>query len=84
MPKPGPKPGKRGYSLQESDYSTSYQQEYVRCHKPQCRRCATGPGHGPYWYAYHYSPAAKRRIKTYLGRELGPPSPGAAGSNVPP
>ena len=27
----------------------TYQLKYVRCGKPRCR-CATGLGHGPYWY----------------------------------
>ena len=30
----------------------TYQQKYTRCNKPGCRRCAEGPGHGPYWYAF--------------------------------
>lgn len=70
MSKPGPKPGKSPYALQESDYTTTYQEEYIRCGKPNCRKCANGEGHGPYWYAYHYSPTLKRRIKTYLGKTL--------------
>ena len=77
MTKPGPKLGKPRATLQESDYSTSYQQEYVRCRKPRCVPCTTGPGHGPYWYSYHYSPTVQRRIKTYLGPEIGPRAPGA-------
>ncbi|HEY8284660.1 MAG TPA: BTAD domain-containing putative transcriptional regulator [Chloroflexota bacterium] len=28
-----------------------YRSKYTRCHKPNCRRCLEGPGHGPYWYA---------------------------------
>jgi hypothetical protein len=69
MSKPGPKSGKTPYSVQEEDYATTYQQEYARCGKPNCRTCATGPGHGPYWYSYHYSPTRRRRIKTYIGKE---------------
>ena len=33
--------------------SVTYRQQYTRCGKPACVRCAPGsPGHGPYWYAY--------------------------------
>ena len=27
-----------------------YREQYRRCGKANCRRCAEGPGHGPYWY----------------------------------
>ncbi|MGH2346925.1 MAG: DUF6788 family protein, partial [Chloroflexota bacterium] len=27
-----------------------YREQYRRCGKDNCRRCAEGPGHGPYWY----------------------------------
>lgn len=73
MPKPGPKPGQSPYNQQEEDYTTTYSREWVRCGKANCKRCKDGgPGHGPYWYAYHYSPTAKRRIKTYLGKDAPP------------
>ncbi len=26
--------------------------EMVKCGKERCRKCAEGPGHGPYWYLY--------------------------------
>src|SRR5438309_6356636 len=26
--------------------------EMVKCGKDRCRKCATGPAHGPYWYLY--------------------------------
>ena len=68
MSKPGPKPGRSAYSLQDADYTTTYQQEYVHCGKPGCH-CATGAGHGPYWYAYAWSTARRRRVKTYCGKE---------------
>lgn len=41
-------------------------QEYVRCSKPTCSRCRTGPAHGPYSYAYWH--AAGTLHKRYLGR----------------
>lgn len=69
MTKPGPKPGQSPYNQKESDYTTTYQQEYIKCGKPNCKTCTAGQGHGPYWYAYHYSPTAKRRIKKYIGKE---------------
>jgi hypothetical protein len=74
MPKPGPKPRRSPYSLQQCDYTTTYTQEYVKCGKPACPHCTGGArGHGPYWYAYRYSPARKRRLKWYLGK-AGPPT----------
>lgn len=66
--KPGPK--ENSYGATEEDYATHYAQEYRKCGKPNCKRCANGgPGHGPYWFSYHYSPALQRRVKTYLGKE---------------
>jgi hypothetical protein len=44
----------------------TYQQEYVRCGKPTCTRCCSGPGHGPYWYAYWRE--GGRLHKRYLGK----------------
>jgi hypothetical protein len=76
MPKPGPKPGQSPYNAQDADYTTTYQQEYVHCGKANCSRCKdAGLGHGPYWYAYRYSPTRKRRLKWYLGKN-GPPTAG--------
>jgi hypothetical protein len=58
------------YGATESDYATSYLQEYIKCGKSNCHTCSDSQGHGPYWYAYHYSPTLKRRIKKYIGKEL--------------
>jgi predicted ATPase/DNA-binding SARP family transcriptional activator len=44
----------------------SYQQKFVRCNKPACRRCADGPGHGPYWYAFWWEGGRTR--SRYLGK----------------
>ncbi len=49
-----------------ADRTYSYQQKYTRCHKPACRRCADGPGHGPYWYAFWWE--AGRTRTRYLGK----------------
>lgn len=68
--KRGPK--LNAYGATEEDYATNYAQEYRRCNKPNCHKCSEGPGHGPYWFSYHYSPALGRRIKTYLGKETPP------------
>jgi hypothetical protein len=51
--------------------TASYRQEYVRCGKPTCTSCRTGPGHGPYWYAYWRQGGQVH--KRYLGKQL-PPS----------
>ena len=45
----------------------TYQLELVRCGKERCH-CATGKGHGPYWYGY-WSSGGKTRSK-YIGKEL--------------
>ena len=81
MSKPGPKPGRSPYALQEADYAVTYQQEYTRCGRASCH-CATGPGHGPYWYAYHYSPTLKRRINTYCGKQRPAAAPAAPDAPV--
>jgi hypothetical protein len=46
--------------------NATYRQEYVRCGKAACSRCHTGPGHGPYWYAYWREGGQLR--KRYLGK----------------
>ena len=48
-----------------------YRQELVDCGKGatgRCRKCANGPGHGPYWYAYRWEDG--RMHKRYVGRRL--------------
>jgi hypothetical protein len=35
-----------------ADQHITYQLQYRKCGKRTCRTCRTGPGHGPYWYAY--------------------------------
>ncbi|MDB5058291.1 MAG: tetratricopeptide repeat protein, partial [Chloroflexi bacterium] len=46
----------------------SYRQQYVRCRKQGCSRCAEGPGHGPYWYAAWREGG---RVRTrYIGKTL--------------
>ncbi len=44
----------------------TYRQEYVRCGKERCKRCADGAGHGPYWYAYWSEKG--RTKKRYIGK----------------
>jgi DNA-binding SARP family transcriptional activator len=47
-----------------------YRQQYVRCGKPKCGRCTTGPGHGPYWYAIWRD---GDHVRTrYVGKQLPP------------
>ncbi len=43
------------------------QREYVRCGKKNCRKCAEGPAHGPYWYHYFYKNG--RLTSRYVGKE---------------
>jgi hypothetical protein len=47
-----------------------YRQQYVRCGKAGCRRCPpTGPGHGPYWYAFYWDYRQRTR-SFYVGKVL--------------
>ncbi len=47
-----------------------YRQQYVRCGKPGCRRCAPiGPGHGPYWYGFYWDYSQRTR-SFYVGKTL--------------
>lgn len=41
--------------------------ERRRCGKPSCH-CASGEGHGPYWYAYFHE--AGRLRSRYIGKSL--------------
>jgi hypothetical protein len=34
----------------------------------RCRKCADGPGHGPYWYRYRWSDG--KMHKRYVGKRL--------------
>jgi DNA-binding SARP family transcriptional activator len=44
-----------------------YRRQYRRCGKPNCRSCADGPGHGPYWYAVWRE---NGRVKSrYVGKD---------------
>src|ERR1700674_5522400 len=42
--------------------------ELVKCGKERCKRCAGGPAHGPYWYAY-WKENGRTRSK-YIGKQL--------------
>src|SRR5204863_3504285 len=47
-----------------------YRQQYVRCRKPNCRRCPPhGPGHGPYWYGFYWDYRQRTR-SFYVGKTL--------------
>ena len=47
---------------------THYRQQFVRCGKEGCKRCAAGPGHGPYWYAVWRDGGRVR--SRYIGKNL--------------
>jgi predicted ATPase/DNA-binding SARP family transcriptional activator len=54
-------------SAPPSGAGVSYQQQYRRCGKQNCKRCATnGRGHGPYWYAVWWD--GSRTRSHYLGK----------------
>ena len=68
------------YHASVVDGDVTYRQQYRRCGKQLCSRCAPGQrGHGPYWYAYR-SEGGRRRIR-YVGKEL-PPGALAVGESV--
>ncbi len=43
-------------------------QEYSKCGKERCKVCATGQGHGPYWYRYVYRKGGGHK-RVYVGKE---------------
>jgi hypothetical protein len=48
-----------------------YRLEMVDCGKGaigRCRKCASGPSHGPYWYRYHWYDG--KMHKRYVGKKL--------------
>jgi hypothetical protein len=47
---------------------TVYKQEYVRCGKENCNKCAHQQWHGPYWYAYKFAEGQSK--KRYIGLKL--------------
>jgi hypothetical protein len=46
----------------------TYQQEYIKCGKRQCRCAKGGKGHGPYWYKYWRE--GERVRSKYVGKTL--------------
>lgn len=61
----------------------TYQRELVKCGKPKCGKCKSGPAHGPYWYAYTWKAQRGwlygqgdqklergRTVSKYIGKEL--------------
>jgi hypothetical protein len=46
----------------------TYQLQYRKCGKSNCRTCRTGRGHGPYWYAYWHEGTRLRFC--YIGKRL--------------
>lgn len=48
----------------------TYRQQVSYCGKASCKRCCTGTGHGPYWYAYRVVDG--RTVRTYVGKSLPP------------
>jgi hypothetical protein len=44
--------------------------ERVKCGKKNCKRCASGELHGPYWYLYRPKENGKGRTSEYVGKVL--------------
>jgi hypothetical protein len=59
----------------DDDQGGTYRLEMVSCGKARCRKCADGPGHGPYWYRYYRRDG--RVVSKYVGKTL--PGAGDAG-----
>lgn len=53
-----------------------YRARYRRCRKEGCPLCATGPGHGPYWYRVYREGNKVRTL--YVGKALPPQALGYA------
>ena len=49
-----------------SNQHIMYYLHYLQCGDPSCRTCRTGPGHGPYWYAYWYKDSELYSL--YIGK----------------
>jgi DNA-binding NarL/FixJ family response regulator len=45
-----------------------YRLQTAYCGKPSCKKCRTGQGHGPYWYAYQTRQG--RTVRRYVGKSL--------------
>ena len=55
-------------AMPSADAHVTYSQQYRRCGKPACPRCAAGgAGHGPYWFAYWREDGRLR--SRYLGKQ---------------
>jgi len=63
-------------ALERMPDESLYRARYRRCQKSGCSLCATGPGHGPYWY--RVSRQGKRVVTSYLGKTLPPQALGFA------
>ncbi len=46
----------------------TYHLQYTTCGKLHCKKCQTGQGHGPYWYAYQKVDG--RTVRKYVGTTL--------------
>ena len=55
-------------SLKDPATGRLYKKEFSFCGKERCKKCATGAGHGPYWYAYWWEGGKTR--KKYIGKNL--------------
>jgi hypothetical protein len=58
---------KREAVAEQDDHLRGCRQEMVSCGKGRCRKCAEGPGHGPYWYRYYRRDG--KLVSKYVGKE---------------
>jgi hypothetical protein len=67
QPEPPPNPSRAVVEERKTPTAT-LRLELVRCGKERCKRCAGGPAHGPYWYAYYWENGRTR--SEYIGKQL--------------
>lgn len=51
-----------------SDTQVGYRLQTAYCGKARCKKCQSGTGHGPYWYAYETING--RAVRRYVGKFL--------------
>ena len=59
---------KREAVAERDDDQAASRLEMISCGKDRCRKCAEGPGHGPYWYRYYRRDG--RVVSKYVGKRL--------------
>jgi hypothetical protein len=69
-----------GMTQLPGNHHITYQLQYRKCGKPSCHTYRSGPGHGPYWYAYWRE--GSRLRSTYIGKVRSPSQDTSLGSST--